>query len=206
MPIPVFAPGPQLMPLPNPVGLFDDFIAKQTETLILVEGMFSLGGSFDITLANGVPLLQVRGKVLSLSNRKSVYDMANNHLFDIQKEYFHLFSTFALNGPSGVRIGQVKSRFAFFGTKAAATFVSKTGKPESLLMKGDFFDFSANIVDESNGAIVAQIDRKVSLSSLLGKRTYKLIVAPGADMVLLVAMCICLEEKRAQRSRNAALS
>ena len=64
-------------------------------------------------------------------------------------------------------------------------------------MKCNFLDTSAEIVDENTGATVARIDRKLfNLSeAFLGLQTYHLTVAPGVDMALLVAMCICLDEK-----------
>ena len=65
-------------------------------------------------------------------------------------------------------------------------------------MKGNWLDTSAEIVDEASGAVVARIDRKFfnARELLLGHQTYHLTVAPGVDMALLAAMCICLDEKR----------
>ena len=104
---------PQLAPLPAAMGLFNQFTARQTETLVLKEKVLSLSGdSFDIKLANGQPVLRVQGSVMSLSGRKSVFDMANNHLFDICKEHFHIHTTFVALDPKGVKLMEVKSSFA----------------------------------------------------------------------------------------------
>ncbi len=64
-------------------------------------------------------------------------------------------------------------------------------------MKGNWFDSYADIVDESTGAIVARIDRKLlsGRDIFFGQQTYAVQVAPGADMALMAAMCICLDEK-----------
>lgn len=84
------------------------------------------------------------------------------------------------------------------GSKAVATFTSYTGKQEELVMKGKFFDFTADIIDEAmNGMVVARIDRKLLSGKdiFFGQQTYGVHVAPGVDMALIAAMCICLDEK-----------
>lgn len=102
-----------LAPVPQPIGVFPQFIAQQPETLVLKEHVLSLtGDSFSIKLANGTPLLQVEGKVMSISGRKTVRDMAGNHLFDICKERLHIHTTYAIKDPGEKKIMEVKSKFA----------------------------------------------------------------------------------------------
>ena len=103
----------QLPPLPQPLAVFDSFVARQTETIVLQEKVLSLSGdSFSIKLLSGVPLLQVKGSIMSISGRKSMYDMAGGHMFDIQKELLHIHATFAGVTPQGQKILEVKSKFA----------------------------------------------------------------------------------------------
>lgn len=66
-----------LDPYPTSLGLFPQFNARNSETLVLKEKMLSFSGdNFDIKLvSNGMPLFQVDGKVMSLSGRKSFMDM-----------------------------------------------------------------------------------------------------------------------------------
>ncbi|KAI1041302.1 hypothetical protein LB505_002462 [Fusarium chuoi] len=83
-----------------------------------------------------------------------------------------------------------------FGSKATATFNSIDGSAETLNMKGNWLNRSADIVDTTTENVVAWIDRKFSARDLLlGRQTYTLEVAPGVDMALMVAMCICFDEK-----------
>jgi len=65
-------------------------------------------------------------------------------------------------------------------------------------MKGDFFDTSADIKDESTGRSVARIDRSFfnARELLGGQQTYVVTIAPGVDMALIIAMCIALDEMR----------
>jgi uncharacterized protein YxjI len=101
-----------LPPVPQPIALFPQFIAAQPETLVLKEKVLSLSGdSFSIKLANGTPVLQVEGKVMSISGRKKVADMQGNHLFSIVKEHFHIHATYAIEGADGQKLAEVKSSF-----------------------------------------------------------------------------------------------
>lgn len=102
-----------LAPVPQQLGIWNQFLARQSETVILREKVMSLSGdSFDITLQTGQPILRVQGKVMSLSGRKSVFDLSGNHLFDIVKEHLHIHATFAAVNPAGQKLLEVKSSFA----------------------------------------------------------------------------------------------
>ncbi|KAH7239041.1 tubby C-terminal-like domain-containing protein [Fusarium tricinctum] len=192
----------QLQTAPHQVGVFKNFIANQTETLVLKEKVMSLtGDSFDIKLANGQPILKVEGKVMSISGRKKVFDMNGNHLFSIVKELLHIHATYAVEDPNGVKIMEVKNSFKLIGSKATATFTSSNGAAEVLEMKGSWFDYAADIFDKSTNTVVARIDRKLlsGRDVLFGQQTYALMVAPGVDMALMAALCICMDEKNNEK-------
>ncbi|KAF1958157.1 hypothetical protein CC80DRAFT_408753 [Byssothecium circinans] len=192
-----------LPPVPQPIGIFPQFIAKAPETIVLKEHVLSLtGDSFSIKLTNGTPIVQVEGKVMSLSGRKKVLDMQGNHLFSIRKEHLHIHTTFGIEDPNQAKIMEVKSSFSIFGSKAKATFTSQNGKAEALVMKGNFFDTRAEITDEAQGGlVVARIDRKILSGKdiFFGQQTYAVEIAPGVDMALIAAMCICLDEKNNEK-------
>ncbi len=99
-----------LAPTPEPIGIFPQFFAAGPEVIVLREKIFAItGDSFSIKLANGTPIMQVEGKVMSLSQRKKVMDMQGQHLFSIVKEHFHLHTTFAIESPAEQKILEVKS-------------------------------------------------------------------------------------------------
>jgi uncharacterized protein YxjI len=101
-----------LQATPRQIALFPQFIAVQPETLVLKEHVLSLSGdSFSIKLANGTPILQVEGKVMSISGKKKVCDMQGKHLFTIKKEHFHIHATYVVEGPAGEKLLEVKSSF-----------------------------------------------------------------------------------------------
>ena len=64
-------------------------------------------------------------------------------------------------------------------------------------MTGNWFDSAADILDESTGFVAARIDRKLlsGRDIIFDQQTYAVQVAPGVDMALMAAMCICLDEK-----------
>jgi uncharacterized protein YxjI len=104
---------PQMHPYPTPLGLFPQFFARQSETLVLKEKVLSLSGdSFEVKNIQGLPIFQVKGEVLSLSGRKHVMDMAGNVLFTIRKKLIALHATFYAEDPNGNTIFEVKGKFS----------------------------------------------------------------------------------------------
>lgn len=115
---------PQLPLINPPIGQFNRTIASAPETIILKEKVLSLSGdSFDIKTAAGEPLLKVKGRHATLSGRKSVYDMQDNHMFDLFKEHFHLHSTYAAETPENHRFLEIKSSIK---CKFITRFISST--------------------------------------------------------------------------------
>lgn len=101
-----------LAPVPEPIAIFDQFVAREPQTLVLKEKVLSVSGdSFHVKLVSGEPILKVHGAWLSLSGRKKVDDVHGQHLFDIVKEHFHIHSTYALEDANKQKIVEVKSSF-----------------------------------------------------------------------------------------------
>ncbi|KAL1845846.1 hypothetical protein Plec18167_009250 [Paecilomyces lecythidis] len=187
-----------LSPVPEPIAIFDQFVSKDTQVIVLREKVFSVSGdSFDIKLLSGEPLLKVHGAWVSLSGRKKVSDANGKHLFDIVKEHLHLHATYAVEDTHRKTILEVKSNLTLLGSKATAVFTSSTGKAEAFKIKGGWFDHSADIVDEKTGHTVARINRKLlsGRDMIFGQQTYAVEVAPGIDAALIAALCICFDEK-----------
>ncbi|RYC62886.1 hypothetical protein CHU98_g3335 [Xylaria longipes] len=189
----------QIRPYPTQLGLFPRFIARQPESLALKEKAISLSGdSFDVKLANGQPIFQVKGETFSFSNRQHFCDMAGNELFTLRKKLIALHATYYAEDPNGNVIFEVKSKFHIGGTKMICTFTSQSGKDEALMVKGNFFDTTAEITDEATKQPVSIIDRKFfnAREIFTGQDTYAVTVAPNVDMALIAAMCICMDDKK----------
>jgi uncharacterized protein YxjI len=104
---------PQMHHYPTPIGIFPQFFAQQSESLVLKEKVLSLSGdSFDIKTISGVPIFKVKGETLSLSGRKHLSDMNGNVLFTIRKKLIALHATFYAEDPKGNVIFEVKGKFS----------------------------------------------------------------------------------------------
>ncbi|KAF2755383.1 DUF567-domain-containing protein [Pseudovirgaria hyperparasitica] len=184
-------------------GIFQQCMAVQPTSLMIKERVMSLSSdNFEIYTVDGKMAFKVAGKYFSLSGRKELYDSNNKHLFTIRKRHLTIHTTFYLEDPAGKEILEAKSSFAMFGSKFTARFTSLDGRAVELKLKCNFFD-TAQITDANNQNLpLAQINRihfkKRDL--FLGQQVYELIVYPGVDMSLMVAMCICLDEKKNEGS------
>lgn len=212
----------QLAPLPQKLAIFDGFVEQdKSVTLVLKDRMRR---QFDIKSLDGAPVLHVNGPIFTRHRRKTVHDTAGNHLFDITYKPSFIHSIYSIKDPSGRQLMEVKNESTCKSSRAPslqlggpvliglivasanirirATFVNaSTGQPVSLFMKRGRFDTSTEIIDEATGAVVARINRKLinGRKQIFGRRTYHLTVAPGADLALLAAMCICLDERKHER-------
>ncbi|EGX48236.1 hypothetical protein TWF173_007179 [Orbilia oligospora] len=184
------------------VAIFPQFVAQKTEALVLKEKVFSLSGdSYDITTVEKVPVFKVQGKKLSFSGRKIFADQQGNELFHLRKEHLSIHTTYYGEDASGKVLFEVKSKFSIGTSKAYVNFTDVNGTAHSLLMKGNWFDTKSDIVDEKTGAVVASVNRKLlNFGELIGgQQTYVLTVAPGVDMALMCAACICFDEKNNEK-------
>lgn len=213
-----------LPPLPQPTGIFTSFIARQTQVMIVDEkGLSFSGDSFRVTLASGAPVFKVQGNAFSMRGRKQVYDLQDRHLFTIRKKALSLLhEKYVAETPAEEVLMDVKFSAAkcklppplhssassikyhanpyaspVIGSKAYITFISASGKAESLSMEADWRSKRAEITDDATGATVARIERQSTAKHYLGNaQTYTVTVAPNMDMALVMAMCICMDEKK----------
>lgn len=84
-------------------------------------------------------------------------------------------------------------------TKSTVTFTNAAdGKETTLKMKGNFLDRMMEIKLGDSDTVVARIDRQMfsGWSMFGGPQTYFVTIAPNMDMALVVAMCLCMDERR----------
>jgi hypothetical protein len=83
------------------------------------------------------------------------------------------------------------------GARLGATFqnIASNNANIELNVEGSWFDRSATIT--MGNVVVAQISRKLfKLREIVGgQQTYYVTVAPGVDLALIAALCVCLDEK-----------
>lgn len=76
-----------------------------------------------------------------------------------------------------------------------------TGQPTELSVKGDMFGMDATIfLNES--VPIAQISRQYmnAREIFTDNQTYFVTVAPGVDLALMAAVCICFDEAKNEKN------
>jgi uncharacterized protein YxjI len=72
-----------------------------------------------------------------------------------------------------------------------------TGQPAELSIKGDMFGMSANILLNDSTPIATISREYLNAREMFGnKQTYFVTVAPGVDLALVAAICICFDEAK----------
>jgi uncharacterized protein YxjI len=120
-----------------------------------------------------------------------------------QKEIFSFPKSYFAESPTGAKIFEVEGKFHLGTSKAVGHFTNAmNGEKENFLMHGSFFNAKTEIVNERDGQVVAQVDREfLNARQLLADRqSYAITVAPGVDVALIVAMVVCLDERRDQKT------
>ncbi|KAJ7759980.1 tubby C-terminal-like domain-containing protein [Mycena metata] len=185
------------------LGIFPQFCAQQQMTLVLKEKVFSFSGDdFAVKDQFGNVVIRCQGKALSWSDKKEFSDTAGNHLFDLKNKHFHIHKTLQAEDPTGNVLMTVKGHFQLFGSKMSATFKNFDGQEVELICKGDFLDRKATIMH--NDQVIAQIGRDFfNARQIFGnQQTYQVSVAPGVDLAMMAAICICLDEKENENKNN----
>ncbi|KAJ7617187.1 tubby C-terminal-like domain-containing protein [Roridomyces roridus] len=178
------------------LGVFSQFCAQQPITLVLKEKVWSFSGDdFSVKDQFGNVVVRCQGKALSWSDKKEFSDSQGRPLFTLKNKHFHIHKTLEAEDHAGNVILTVKGKFQLIGSKMSATFRNFNGEDVELICKGDFFDRKATITH--NDRVVAEIGRNfVNLREIFAdQQTYQVNVAPGVDLALMAAICICLDEK-----------
>ncbi|WWC96582.1 hypothetical protein V866_003450 [Kwoniella sp. B9012] len=192
----------QLHPVSPPLGLHPNYFAKQPTTLVLREKVFSWSGDdFSVKDTNGFTVVKCHGQAISFRDRKVINDPNGNFLFGLRNKLLSIHKTFIGETQDERELFRIKKRMSF-GSKMEATFTNPaTNQPITLLLKGDFWGGSADISIE-NGPVVAQISRQVfnMREVFTDQQTYFVTVAPGVDLALIAAICICFDEAKNENS------
>ncbi|KAL9125445.1 MAG: hypothetical protein Q9217_005354 [Psora testacea] len=168
-----------LPPFDPPIGVFPQFCQSVPVTLKMKEkGMFSgslTGDDFSITDVNG---------------------REGKELFALKNKLFKISKSFYAEGPNGATLFEVKGHFSLLSSKSTIHFTNaSTHQPMVLDLKGDWLDRSAEI--SLQGRPVGNISRSfMNFGQLVSDRqTYFVNCAPGVDLVLMAAICVCLDER-----------
>jgi len=114
-----------------------------------------------------------------------------------------ILKTFIGEDLGGAEIFRVRRRFAFGSTKMEATFFNPSTNSEVLLeLRGNMWGGRAEIT--MMGQVIAQISRQLFnvAEIFFDHQTYFVTVAPGVDLSLIAAICICFDEVKHEGDRR----
>ncbi|WVW80492.1 hypothetical protein I302_102476 [Kwoniella bestiolae CBS 10118] len=199
------SPTADLVAVDPPIGLHPQIFAQKATTLVLKEKVWSwTGDDFSVKDIEGRDVVKCHGKAWSLRERKVISDADDKFLFGIRNKILTIHTTFIGEDESEKELFRIRKRLSL-GAKMKATFLNPSnGQPITLLLKGDFWGGSADISIE-DGPIIAQISRKLlnAREWLVDQQTYFVTIAPGVDLALMAAMCICFDEAMNKKAPGA---
>ncbi|ETS63258.1 hypothetical protein PaG_01533 [Moesziomyces aphidis] len=189
-------PIPQLPPPPYQMGLLPDYVRHATPIALRIREHSMPFASDDFTVKDAVTrqrIFEVRGKVLSLSQRKTLHDHTGKPLFEFCSTSGPFSKSYAgyQCGNRRVNLFTVE-KIGLLNPKLEITFVNHVagGRREKLVLRGRWLSRDAEITTQA-GVVVAKISREYSF---FDRQTYGAVVAPGVDAALITALCVCLDE------------
>lgn len=149
---------------------------------LIREKVFTFADRFVIEDEAGYPRYEVVGKILSLGNKLSIYDLDGEELIYIEEKLFKFLPEYSIYKGSRL-IGKIKKEFTFF--KPSFNIESSYGK---LTLEGDVLHHNFNILKD--GAPIAWISKKwISFSD-----TYTVDISDLVDHAFILSIVIILDQ------------
>eukprot|EP00397_Hematodinium_sp_SG-2012_P026641 GEMP01027931.1.p1 GENE.GEMP01027931.1~~GEMP01027931.1.p1 ORF type:complete len:233 (+),score=38.81 GEMP01027931.1:66-701(+) len=188
----------QPMPVPDGLNVFGErFLSKNPIKLHLRQNLWCWSGDdFHIQDPNtGRKWFTVRGKSMSLHNKKSMLDFRGKPVFRMCQEQLRFNAVEKVADPAGNHLFNITAKFSFVRDKLTADVPSARGKQHIVLKCDSSNQLGLIFLGEpkTGGQCIAKIYRPTGSKSF-GKQDYYLTIAPGVDVALMVAMCISRDE------------
>lgn len=154
------------------------------------------GGDFAITSSDGTALFKLKGSMVSLREKRVLYDSADCPVLTLHKKLISIHDTWqAFKGETSETLFSVKKEHATSrgGVEAYEVFVA--GSPEAAyVVKGDFPHRNYSIVFRGE-AVAAEVSKKLfNLSSIFGgKNKYGVKVHAGVDTAFVAAIVVIID-------------
>jgi len=182
----------------RPLGVFDSFTKHETElTVKLHETTLVSRDNFAVKTLDDQIFLNINGPALSLHSKKTVYDAQGTPIMNIRNKVLSLRRGFRIYQGEGEEheVIHVRGHYSFGGSKMTVTFTNFDGESIELEIKGDWLVRKAKIFWKE--VPVATISRQFFNGGLFvsDSARYFLTAAPGVDIAMLVAACVCLDEQ-----------
>jgi uncharacterized protein YxjI len=192
------APAP---PAPLPV-VGHQFCAPYVVPLTVTKKALSISdGDFAITDANGGLVLKVKGSIFSLRHRRVLLDAAGQPLLSMQEKVFSMHNRWEVFRGDSANASDLlftvkKSSMIQFKTEMDVFLAGNTAQQVcDFKIKGNYFDRSCAFYLGNSTTMVAQMNRKFTISNvLLDRDTFIVTVFPHVDYVFIATLVVILDE------------
>ncbi|KAG9454714.1 hypothetical protein H6P81_007618 [Aristolochia fimbriata] len=192
------APSTQAIAVVSP-----QFCAPYPVDLTITEKTFSItDGDYAVTDINGNIVFKVKGKLLSLRDKRVLLDAAGNPIVTLQQKVLSAHRRWrAYRGDSTDSkhlLFSVKkaSLIQMFKTQLDVFLASNTSEHAcDFHIKGSFFERSCTIYHGNSNVIVAQMSKRYTAKNIvLGKDAFGVTVYPNVDYAFIIALIVMLDE------------
>ncbi|KAK3017495.1 hypothetical protein RJ639_005999 [Escallonia herrerae] len=194
---------PSYVPTGNPVAVISpQFCAPYPVDLTIVRKVMTLSdGNFAVTDVNGNIMFKVKGKLLSIRDRRVLLDASDRPVVSLQQKILTAHRRWQVfRGDSSdsqdLLFSVKKSSILQFKTELDIFLATNTKEDAcDFKVKGSWLERSCVIYLGDSSTIVAQMHKKHTAQSIvLGKDTFTVTVYPHVDYAFIVALVVILDE------------
>lgn len=173
----------------------DVYVAPEDTQLSVARKLLSLqDGNFTITDSEGNTLFLLKEKLVSLTDKKTLFDGSDNPVLSLQKKTFTLHSTHEVYaGETSDLLFEVKTS-SIRGDVSYDVFIAGS-EAATYVVKGDF-DHRAYSIIYNDEFVVADVSKAhFNVASLFGegKHQYGVKVKAGVDLAFIAAVVTIID-------------
>jgi len=190
-----------LEPRVEPLGLFMPFVRNEEVTLKIEGKALSWSGDSSRVLdSEGHEVFRIQGRARSMRDKKVLYDGEGNAILNISGRIGTMRRVYIIRRGEHVKSGEKVARVVhqylpLISVRMKATFTNTLDDtPLTIDVTGNTLHTEAEF--RLGGLAVARISREwTNKRQLLGAQTHYITIAPGVDIALMVAICLCIDAK-----------
>ncbi|XP_062166869.1 protein LURP-one-related 15-like [Alnus glutinosa] len=202
MALPAPTPAPSGTQFASPVPIIGpQYCAPYPVDLSIVRKVLTISdGNFVVTDVNGTVIFKVKGKILTLHDRRVLLDGAGNPVVTLREKIMSAHDRWqAFRGESVEESDLIFSvkRSSILQLKAKLhVFLANNTKEDvcDFKVEGSWSERSCVIYAGESSSIIAQMHKKETVKSILiGKDNFSVTIYPNVDYAFIVALVVILD-------------